>query len=135
MTEKSSEYMAAESGPYFQFLSEKAHVKLEKIDTNPFVRISAPDRSIPFVVLPNGRVIPDITANNPKIILNNIQFNNTSDKQIGAGYIDIYHGNKTLLFRSIESLLFQKKWLVADIVLALRIELNLYYPGYQIRSN
>jgi hypothetical protein len=130
-----NEYAVSENEALIQFLNEYELEKLKKADDNPFVRISLPDKSIPFVVLPDGGVVADITANNPKTILKDIQINIPAGRQPGAGFIDIYHGNKTLLFRHIESAIFGKKWRVDDIASALQIELNLYYPGYLVRSH
>ena len=107
--------------------------KLEKADTNPFVKISVPDKSIPFIVLSDGGVIADITAKNPNSLLKNIRVPIHAENP-GAGFIEVYHGNKTLVFHHIESSIFKKKWLVDDVASALQHELNLYYPGYKIRS-
>jgi hypothetical protein len=53
---------------------------------------------------------------------------------LGAGIIDVFHGNKTLKFHHIESGIFKRKWHVDDVASALQQELNLYYPGYRIQS-
>jgi hypothetical protein len=134
MAQKTNEDMIAENEPLFQFLNEKVQAKLEKADANPFVKISVADKSIPFVVLSDGGVVADITASNPKTILKNIPLPIPSDRH-GAGFIDVFHGNKTLVFRPIESGIFEMKWRIDDIASALQFELNLYYPGYQIRSH
>jgi len=135
MEAKSKEERLTENEALFQFLNEKTRVQLEKADANPFIKINLPDHSIPFIVLSDGGVVADINANNPKTILKNIQLNITADKPIGAGIIEVYHGNKILEFRHIESGIFVKKWLVDDVASALQLELSLYYPGYVIRSH
>ena len=134
MAQKSNEDMAPENESLFQFLSEKTRATLEKADANPFVKISVPDKSSPFIVLSDGGLVADITAKNPNSLLKNIRLPIHADNP-GAGFIDVYHGNKTLLFRRIESSVFTKKWRIDDIASALQSELNLYYPGYQIRSH
>jgi hypothetical protein len=48
--------------------------------------------------------------------------------------MEIFHGNRTIVFHHIESSIFKKKWWIDDVASALQSELNLYYPGYQIRS-
>jgi len=135
MEQKLMEYPGTDNGAPFQFLSEHAQATIEITDANPYIKISAPDKSIPFIVLPDGGVIVDNTANNPKTILKNFKLAASSDKLYGAGFIDVCHGNKTLLFRHIESSIFEKQWRVDDIASALQLELNVYYPGYNIRSH
>ena len=135
MEQKQMQSPGNDNGTPFQFLSEQAQTILETTDANPYIKISAPDKSIPFIVLPDGGVIVDNTANNPKIILKNFKLSIAADKLYGAGIIDVYHGNKTLLFRHIESSIFEKQWRVDDIASALQLELNVYYPGYNIRSH
>jgi len=127
----------SDGGPLFQFLNEQIHAKLEKADANPFVKISLPDKRIPFIVLSDGGVVADITAHNPKTMAENLESVIPSSKLYGggAGVIDVYHGNKTLVFRHVGSSLFTKRWLVDDVASALELELNLYYPDYQIRSH
>jgi hypothetical protein len=134
MAQKSNENEASENDLLFQFLPEKTLATLEKTEANPFIKISMPDKSIPFIVLSDGGVIADITAKNPNSLLKNIRLPIHADNP-GAGFIDVYHGNKTLLFRPVESSIFEKKWRVDDIASALQLELNLYYPGYRIRSH
>jgi hypothetical protein len=129
------EHVGTENEPIIQFLSEQELEKLENADKNSLIEICSYDKSIPFIVLSDGGVIADITANNPNTILKNIQFTVTLDKQIGAGFIEVHHGNKTLLFRRVESRIFEKKWRIDDIASALQVELNVYYPGYRIRSH
>jgi len=82
MAQKINKDIIAKNEPIFQFLNEKVQAKLEKADANPFVKISIPDKSIPFIVLSDGGVVADITANNPKTILKNIQLNINSNKLI-----------------------------------------------------
>jgi hypothetical protein len=130
-----NENVASENMAPVQFLSERDVEKLKKADNNPLVQLCTYDKSISFIVLSDGCVIADITANNPNTILKNLQVSINLDKQIGAGVIEVHHGNKTLLFRPVISRIFEKKWSTDDIVSALQCELNLYYPGYQIRSN
>jgi hypothetical protein len=127
--------MTTENELLVQFLSEHTLEQLEKADGNPFIKISTPDKRIAFIVLPDGGVIADITANNPKTILKNLQLSIITDKQTGAGFIDVHHGNKTLVFHHVESNMFEMKWRVDDIASALQLELSLYYPDYQIRSH
>jgi len=134
MAQKTNEDMTEENEPIFQFLNENVQAKLEKADANPFVKISAPDKSIPFIVFSDGGVVVDITASNPNTILKNIHLPIHSDRH-GAGFIDVFHGNKTLVFRPVESGIFEMKWRIDDIASALQLELNLYYPGYHIRSH
>jgi hypothetical protein len=129
-----NEHVASESMAPVQFLSEREVEKLEKADDNPLIQIYTYDKTIPFIVLSDGWVIADITANNPNTILKNLQVSINLDQRIGAGVIEVHHGNKTLLFRPVISRIFEKKWRTDDIVSALQYELNLYYPGYQIRS-
>jgi hypothetical protein len=135
MEQKSKEYLITENETPIHFLSEQAQSKLDMADANPYLKISAPDISIPFIVLSDGGVIADNTAHNPKTILENFKRSVASGKSCGAGFMDIYHGNKTLMFRHIESSIFEKKWRVDDVVSALQLELNLYYPNYYIRSH
>jgi hypothetical protein len=134
MAHKVNKNMAAENEVVFQFLNEKTQGKLDEADANPFIKISVPDKNIPFIVLEDGGVIADITVNNPLTILKNIHLPVHSDKH-GAGFIDVFHGNKTLVFRPVESSIFEMKWRVDDIASALQVELNLYYPEYKIRSH
>ncbi|WP_259070326.1 hypothetical protein HDF24_14720 [Mucilaginibacter sp. X4EP1] len=134
MEQKLNKDMAPENEPFFQFLSEQLQAKLDTADNNPFIKINLPDKSIPFIVLSDGGVVADITANNPKTILKNIPHSLSADN-LGAGFIEVYHGNKTLVFYHIESGIFGKRWLVDNIASALQLELNLYYPGYNIRSH
>ena len=61
--------MATENEPFSQFLSEHLQSKLDMADNNPFIKISLPDKSIPFIVISNCGVVVDVTANNPKTIL------------------------------------------------------------------
>ena len=133
MEQNTIEYWTSENERAIQFLNESTLAELEKADTNPLIKISIADRSIPFIVLSDGGVVADITANNPKTILKNIQLNSSAGN-LGAGFIDVFHGNRTLLFRLVESNIFKKKWWVDDVASTLQQELNLYYPGYQIRS-
>jgi hypothetical protein len=137
MEPKSKEERTAENEALFQFLSEKTRVQLENADANPFIKIAGPDKSIPFIVLSDGGVVADITAHNPKPMAEHLQSAIPSEKLYdgGAGFMDVYHGNKTIVFRHIESSLFDKPWLVDDVASALQLELNLYYPGYLIRSH
>jgi len=136
MKETLNEYPASEKDMPVQFLSEHQLAEFEKADANPFIKICLPDKIIPFVVLSDGGVIADITANNPKTIIENLEPIISADKlNRGAGYIDVYYGNRTLVFRHVESSIFEKKWIVDDIASALQLELNLYYPGYQVRSH
>ena len=128
------EYYVLENETEIQFLNEQELEKLEKADANPFIKFNMPDKSIPFVVLSDGGVAVDVTANNPLTVLKN-NVKNISATNPGAGFIDVFHGNKTLLFRHIISSVFRKKWDVDEIVSALQFELNLYYPGYRIRSS
>ena len=130
-----NERLAIDNEPIIQFLSDYDQEKLEKADDNPLIQICSYDKSIPFIVVPDGGVIADITANNPNTILKNLQLSINLEKQIGAGVIEVYHGNKTLLFRPVLSRIFEKRWRIDDVASALQSELNLYYPGYQIRSN
>jgi hypothetical protein len=132
MIQNLKEYSVLENDTEIQFLSNQTLEKLNEAEANPMVKFSAADKSIPFIVLSDGSVVVDITANNPFTILKKISQPGSSVNP-GAGYIDVYHGNKTLEFRHIKSVIFVKKWLVDDIVSALQFELNLYYPGYQIR--
>jgi len=134
MEQQLKEYPTAENETPVHFLSEHTLAQIEKADANPFVKISSPDSSIPFIVTPDGGVIADNTANNPKTVLKNFQLASSAEKTYGAGFIDIYHGNKILNFRHVESLIFAKKWRVDDIASALQVELNLYYPGYRVRE-
>ena len=127
--------VSPENEPLFYFLSEKHLEDLEAADANPYVKMCEPDKNIPFIVLADGGVVADITANNPKTILKNMEISDKSGKLLGAGSIDVFHGNKTLLFHHIESAIFEKKWLVDNIASALQHELNLYYPEYRIRSH
>ncbi len=60
------EYPGTDNALPFQFLSEQLQAILEMTDANPYIKISAPDKSIPFIVLADGGVIVDNTANNPK---------------------------------------------------------------------
>lgn len=133
MAQNIIEYPAPENEPFIQFLNESMLEKLENADANPFVKISVPDKSIPFIVLSDGGVVADITAKNPNSLLKNIRLPIQADNP-GAGFIDVYHGNKTLVFHQIESSIFKRKWRIDDVASALQSELNLYYPGYQIRS-
>ena len=80
-------------------------------------------------------LLADITAKNPTTILKNPEISIPHDKPPGAGVIAVHHGNRTLLFKHIESGIFEKRGLVDDVASALQLELNLYYPGYQIRSH
>jgi hypothetical protein len=129
-----NEHLVKDNEPNIQFLSDYDHEKLDRADDNPLIQMSSFDKSIPFIVVPDGGVIADITANNPNTILKNLQMSINLDHQIGAGVIEVHHGNKTLLFRQVLSRIFEKRWRVDDIASALQTELNLYYPGYQIRS-
>lgn len=135
MTQKSDEFITSESASAFQFLSEQVQAKLDKADTNRFVRISIPDKVIPFIVTTDGGVIADITANNPKTIVENLKsIIPAATLHGGAGFIEVFHGNKLLVLRHVESSVFKKKWLADDIASALQFEFDVYYPGYQIRS-
>ncbi|TWI94768.1 hypothetical protein JN11_04549 [Mucilaginibacter frigoritolerans] len=135
MEQKSTGDQSSENDAPINFLNEKVLVQLEKADANPFVKISTPDKRIPFIVLANGGVVADITAMNSKAIAESLEADIPADKlQGGAGYIEVFHGNKLLVFHHIESAFFAKQWLVDDVASALQSELNLYYPGYIIRS-
>ncbi len=135
MTQKLKEFETSGNEAPVQFLSEENIIKLEVADANPFIKISSPDKSIPFIVTSDGGVIADITVNNPKTIVKNLQSALPADELSGgAGFIDVFYGNQLLVFRHITSKFFEKSWQVDDIVSALQSELNLYYPGYQIRS-
>ena len=57
------------------------------------------------------------------------------DKPTGAGFIEVNHGNRTLPSHHAEGRVFEKECLADDIASALQLELNLYYPGYLIRSH
>ena len=135
MEQKSTENQSSENEAPINFLDEKVLAHLEEADANPFVKINTPDKRIPFIVLSDGGVIADITAINPKTIAENLWADIPADKlHGGAGFIEVFHGNKLLVFHHVESALFAKKWLVDDVASALQSELNLYYPGYKIRS-
>jgi hypothetical protein len=135
MEQKPTGNQSSENEAIITFLNEKLLMRLEKADANPFVKISTPDKRIPFIVLSNGGVVADITAMNPKAIVESLEVDIPADKlQGGAGFIEVFHGNKLLVFHHIESAFFAKKWLVDDVASALQSELNLYYPGYTIRS-
>jgi hypothetical protein len=135
MERELNEYHDTEVEAPLQFLSEQIHKELEIADANPFIRISTPDKSIPFIILSDGGVVADIRANNPKTIAGNMLSKFPTDNlQLGAGFIDVHFGNKTLVFRHVESGIFGKKWLVDDVASALQTELNLYYPDFKIRS-
>jgi hypothetical protein len=132
---KINQSAVSESEFLFQFLSAQAQADLDKADANPFVRISMPDKVIPFIVTADGGVIADINANNPKTIYENLKsVIPAATLQGGAGFIEVFHGNKLLVFKHVESGIFGKEWLVDDVASALQFELGLYYPGYQIRS-
>ena len=130
--QKVEKFGTSESEVEMQFLSERELTELKDADANIAVRFSGPDKSIPFIILANGVVVVDNTANNPKTILYHTTIA-IPDEPPGAGYIDIHHGNRTLLFRRIESAIFGKRWHINEVVSAIQFELNLYYPGYQIR--
>jgi hypothetical protein len=135
MEQKSTGDQSSQNEVLINFLNEKLLMQLEKADANPFVKISTPDKRIPFIVLPDGGVIADITAANAKAIVENFEADIPADKlQGGAGFIEVFHGNKLLVFHHIHSAFFAKDWLVDDVASALQSELNLYYPGYIIRS-
>ena len=116
------------------FLSDHEVAKFIQADTNRLVRISVPDKIIPFIVLADGTVIADVTARNPKTVIENSQSHITPETPAqGAGFIDVYYSNRTLVFRHVESRIFSKKWHLQDVVSKLHFELELYYPGYQVR--
>jgi hypothetical protein len=122
--------------PSIEFLSDELKEKLAAANANPFIKIGTPDKSIPFITLMNGGVIADITANNPNTIAKNIRVLIPGEELVGggAGFIDVHHGNRTLVFRRVESRLFSKQWLIDDVASALQNELALYYPGYLIQA-
>ncbi|HWZ13602.1 MAG TPA: hypothetical protein VNW95_00085 [Mucilaginibacter sp.] len=135
MAQKLNELITSESESAFQFLSEQAQVRLDQADANRFVRICTPDKVIPFIVTTDGGVIADITANNPKTIVENLKsIIPAAVLRGGAGFIEVFHGNKLLVLRHVESSVFEKKWLADDIASALQFEFDVYYPGYRIRS-
>jgi hypothetical protein len=136
MEKKLTGYPILENGEPIQFLTPDEKEKLSRADANPFVRISTIDKVIPFIILANGGIVADISANNPKSIAKNLEGIIPASQLSGggAGFIDVYHGNKTLVLRHVESSIFTKPWLVDDIVSALQDELNIYYPGYRIQS-
>jgi hypothetical protein len=103
-------------------------------NANPFIKMNVADISMPFIVMADGGIIVDNTANNPKNILKNFQLTVSATSFYGAGFIDIYYGNKTIALRHVESTIFKKKWRIDDVVSALQLELNIYYPGYHIQS-
>ncbi|HEY2580157.1 MAG TPA: hypothetical protein VGI43_00025 [Mucilaginibacter sp.] len=133
--QKLEEYLLQSDEDEVQFLSEERLATLKKVAINPFVKISLPDTTIPFIVLPDGGVVADITANNPITVLKNMGIATSDDKLTGAGIIEVHHGSRILFSRRIESTTFKKKWYVDDIVSALQFELNLYYPDYRIGSH
>jgi hypothetical protein len=114
------EYYVLENEAEIQFLSEQELEKLEKADANPLIKFNMPDKSIPFVVLSDGGVAVDVTANNPLTVLKN-NVRNISATNPGAGFIDVFHGNKTLLFCHITSGIFGKKRHIDEIDSAITI--------------
>jgi hypothetical protein len=134
-------YNSEETTPVLQnevtprFLTGKALANLEAAEANPYIKISSPDKIIHFVVLPDGGVIADNTAQNSKIILRNFDLAIATGKGYGAGYMEIFHGNKIIEFHHVESTIFDKKWRIDDVIAGLANELNAYYPGYFVRSH
>src|ERR1700761_331940 len=95
-------YTSEETTPVLQnevtprFLTGKALANLETAEANPYIKISSPDKTIHFVVLPDGGVIADNTAQNPKTILKNFDLAIAAGRGYGAGFMEIYHGNKII---------------------------------------
>ncbi|WP_295655322.1 hypothetical protein [uncultured Mucilaginibacter sp.] len=117
------------------FLSEEECARLNIADANPRIRMGFVDKRIPFIVLADGGVIADTNANNPKTIADNFKESIAAENlYYGAGFIDVHHGNRTLVFRHMASALFSRKWHVIDVAGELQAELDLYYPGYRVRG-
>ncbi len=109
--------------------------KLETIN-NPLIQIASPDKTILYIHIPYGEVIAGINAKNHWDLLMQSKLPMPEEnKQYGAGWIDVYHGNKRLVFRSFtekENASFRGLSSLDDTVSELDLYFQVYYPGYEV---
>ncbi len=108
--------------------------KIEDAD-NPFIKIAKPDLQILFVDLPSGQLLASYDAANHYDLLTKHE-TPKEGKKYSAGYVDIYHGSKRLIFRGFEKEnheLFIPPWRIYDIAVKMDEQIQIHYQDYQIR--
>jgi hypothetical protein len=118
-----------------QFSSEYALAQIEKRGGNRLISFTKPDKSIPFVIIDHQIVMAD-RYTDPADLL--IQFRNSNKNiptgKFPGGFMDVFHGNRTLVFRHDNADTVLKNWDIDSLTDSLNLELSIFFPDYQIRT-
>ncbi len=95
---------------------------------NPDILVAKPDLTIPFIMPEREKVIANATVATIEEVISQVGI--TADHKLyGKGFIDVYHGNKTLVFRPSN----REKWDLPEfeyVITRFEKELSVFYPGY-----